>query len=86
MKVQPSTCFWWGRRAAFQVYDETKSRLTASGLGCFVDESVYSGVTLRLMASLEQAKKGGEARVCRSLVEPKAEPVALRELRGWCVR
>lgn len=57
------------------------NRLTASGLGCFVDEGVYSGVTLRLIASLERPKEGGEARVCRSLVEPKAERVAPRELR-----
>lgn len=53
-----------------------KNRFTASGLGCFVDEGVYSGVTLRLMASLERSKEGSEARVSRSLVELEAEPVA----------
>jgi len=23
VKVQPSTCLWWGQRAAFQVYNES---------------------------------------------------------------
>lgn len=87
VKVQPSTWLWSGTRDVelpsryIAKVIRAKNRFTANGLGHFVDEGVYSVVTLRLMAFLERPKEGGEARVCRSLVEPKAEPVAPRELR-----
>ena len=89
VKVQPSNAFGGGRELPSRYIAKViraKNRFTASGLGCFVDEGLYSGGTLRLIASLKRSKEDGEAQVCRSLVELKAKPVAPRELRGWCVR
>lgn len=89
VKVQPSNAFGGGRELPSRYIAKViraKNRFTASALGYFVDEGVYSGVTMRLMASLKRPWEGNEAQARRSLVEPKVEMVAPRELRGWYVR